>query len=166
MINIHPIFVHFPIALFSVYTFFEVLRFPFLTRQAWYFYVKAVLVIAGSLASFVTAATGLMAQKFMEGHPALEYHEFFALLTAVVFVVVALSYALSWYAREKAASGVILESWLVKLTQWIVNGKAVILLAVLGFITLTITGGLGGVMVYGTEADPFFKPVYNLLVGQ
>ena len=102
----------------------------------------------------------------MEGHPALPWHQRFAFATTAIFLIVAIYYALIWYARYRAESGIILKSRFVKLAQWVVNGKAVILLAILGFISVTITGGLGGAMVYGPDADPFFKPIYNFIIGK
>ena len=39
----------------------------------------------------------------------------------------------------------------------------VILLALVGLVCITITGGLGGTMVYGPNADPFFGVIYKLM---
>ncbi len=153
--NIHPIFVHFPIALFTLYAFFEVIRLPVLIRQAWYFYIKAVLVITGSATSFMAVITGNMAKKFMAGHPALQLHERFGFATTIIFVVIAVAYIFAWKSKESG-----LENFGSKL----VNSKWVIILAVLGFACLTITGGLGGAMVYGPDADPLFRPIYRFLI--
>jgi uncharacterized membrane protein len=162
--NIHPIVVHFPIALLTLYSIFEIARFPFLTKQPWYFFIKAVLVILGSLVSGAALLTGQLSEKFQEGNPVLEYHEFFAYSTAAIFGLIALLYALTWYADHRAQQGVSLQSRLVRFSQFIVKGKLIILLVLLGLMCVTITGGLGGVMVFGPDADPFFKPIYQLLM--
>jgi hypothetical protein len=55
--------------------------------------------------------------------------------------------------------------WMMKIrvAHFIVETPFVILMAVLGLICITITGGLGGTMVYGTQADPFFGIIYKLM---
>ncbi len=164
--NIHPIVVHFPIALLTLYSIFEIARFPFLVRQPWYFFIKAVLVILGSAASGVAVLTGQFSEKFQEGNPVLEYHEFFAYSTAAIFGLIALLYLITWYADYRAQQGIILQSKLVAVSKFVVKGKLAILLSLLGLMCVTITGGLGGVMVFGPEADPFFKPIYNILLGK
>jgi hypothetical protein len=53
---------------------------------------------------------------------------------------------------------------LINLANKLLEFKIIILLALLGLVLITITGGLGGAMVYGPNADPFFKPVFELLI--
>lgn len=43
--NIHPFLVHFPIALFCVYTILECVRFQVVIKQPYWFYLKAGIVI-------------------------------------------------------------------------------------------------------------------------
>ena len=62
--NLHPIFVHFPIALFTLYALLECARFKKLQEQTYYFYLKAFLVITGGLAS--SAAYITMAQTLTQ----------------------------------------------------------------------------------------------------
>lgn len=166
--NLHPVFVHFPIALLTIYSLFEIFRLNILTRQAWYFYLKAVLVIAGAVMAAPTILTGLYVGRKLEGDkflgPIVEMHERFAFFTAGIFIVIALAYVLAWYAQEKLKQGIVFESKLIKFAQALVKGKWTIALAVLGFISLTITGGIGGAMVFGPEAGPFFKPVFEFLI--
>lgn len=164
--NLHPIIVHFPIALLTLYAVMEILRLPFLTRQQWYFFMKAVLVILGSLASWFGVLSGTLSEKFQAGNPVLDYHEFFAYSTAIIFSVIALCYALAWYSDYMNQNGVVLDSKIVKFAKEIVKNYLVIILALLGLACVTITGGLGGVMVFGPDADPFFKPIYNVLLGK
>lgn len=162
--NIHPIFVHFPIGLLTLYAFFEVFRLVILTRQNWYFFIKANLAIFGFLGSIATFITGQMSEEFMKGHPALEVHERFAFLSVFTFGIIALLYAMAWYEKVKIEKGIVLEHSVIKFSHKIVFGKIIIVLAILGFMFLTITGGIGGAMVYGENADPLFTPIYKLLV--
>jgi hypothetical protein len=73
-------------------------------------------------------------------------------------------YALAWYSDYRAQQGISLQSRLVGFSEYVVKGKLIIFLAILGLMCVTITGGLGGVMVFGPDADPFFKPIYQLLM--
>ena len=43
--NIHPIFVHFPIALLTLYSLAELIRWRRITELAYWFYVKAFAMI-------------------------------------------------------------------------------------------------------------------------
>lgn len=161
--NIHPIFVHFPVAFFTIYALAEIVRFNFLTRQPFWFYVKAVLVIVGSASSVVTLTTGLMVEKYMVGHPALPYHKFFAFFTAGLFAIIALSYALVWINKEKQIQNNLWQT-AVNCARGIVESKLIVILALLGLISVTITGGFGGIMAYGEGADPFFTYFYKLFI--
>jgi hypothetical protein len=57
-------------------------------------------------------------------------------------------------------------NFLLMLAKFFVETKFVILLAIAGLICVTITGGLGGAMAFGPQADPLFEPVYHWLTGQ
>lgn len=54
--NIHPLFVHFPIGILVLYTAFEFARLKFITKQQFYIPLKSILAILGT-----AAALGLVA---------------------------------------------------------------------------------------------------------
>jgi uncharacterized membrane protein len=146
--NIHPIFVHFPIALLSTYAVLELFRFSFLTRQPYWFYVKATLVILGTSSGYATLVTGVMAESLVKDqsyHPLISLHELWALVSMGIFTIIALIYLWSWY------KGV-----------FVMKSKLVVVLALAGIISLLITGALGGSIVFGPNTDPFAHWVYNL----
>lgn len=64
--NIHPLFVHFPIALLTVYAVAELLRFKRLTSQVWWWNVKTLLLGVGLLGGFATLQTGEIAEELIE----------------------------------------------------------------------------------------------------
>ena len=172
--NLHVIVVHYPIAFLTVYALFELLRFRRLLNQPFWFYVKAVLVILGSLGAGAALITGKMAKELFSGvsslEPVVSLHEKFAQTTTIIFAVLAVSYLVIWLNRENFSSifspdTVLAKIWnfLGKLAHVLVETKLAILLALAGLICVTLTGGLGGAMAFGPDADPFFKPIYNLL---
>ena len=128
---LHPIVIHFPIALLTVYSILEIIRFKNDDT-------KRVLVILGTLGAYVAALTG----PGGEGVRILDMHELFAKLTIIIYSLIAISYI----DRE-----------------FIKKTSILIILALLGLASITITGGLGGAMVYGTSFDPFMAPVFKLL---
>lgn len=145
--NIHPIVVHFPIALLTVYSLMECLRFRKVLELPHWFSIKASFVILGALgaaAAYVSGPEG--AARSLLG----EMHESFAFATLVIFAGIALMYALEWFFPSKY-SNVVMRPYII------------VPLALAGLVVVTITGGLGGALVYGTTFDPFMAPVFRLL---
>jgi uncharacterized membrane protein len=178
--NIHPLFVHFPIALLVVYSFLEIGAYflPALRRQTWVFGVKVFLLIAGALSALLALATGGMAEDLIQNTNqyafVLEVHAPFAATTTVVYLVLLAAYLVRWldisglgdrnvgtnslFARiwsfKKSVTHIVLDTWLLPF------------LALLGFALLTITGGLGAAIVYGPNIDPLVSFVYHLFWAQ
>ncbi len=177
--NIHPILVHFPVALLAIYSLLELIRWNKITSQPYWFYVKAMFVCVGGLAALAALATGDTAVEGVRNGlftPAvsnymdvIHLHETFADISIVVFGLIAASYLLTWIDRTNFVNRFkSLESlwrFLAKIASIIQRPVLLVLLAVIGLIAITITGGLGGVIVFGPDADPFFKIVYQILIG-
>lgn len=172
--NIHPIFVHFPIALLTIYSVLELIRFNKILNLPYWFYVKAIFVIFGSLGAVAAFITGRMSAQGIpvtsELFRIVEMHERFAIATNIIFGILALSYLVLWLNKENISRFFInkprlAKIWTIKLNiaKFVVETKLVILLALAGLICITITGGIGGAMVFGPDADPFFKPMYMFL---
>lgn len=171
--NIHPIFVHFPVAFLTLYAVLEILRFKVLLKQSFWFYLKAVLVIVGVLGAAAALATGDLASEILlkqhrELHDLVEMHETFAGLTFVTFLVLASGYAILWVKQYNFAwlsrENFIGKAWKVKMYfgHLIAETPLVWILALVGLVSITITGALGGSIVYGHLGDPFTSFVYNL----
>jgi len=88
MQNIHPMFVHFPLALLSVGLLFDVLGY-FLKKQSlshagWWCFALGVI------SAIVTVFTGIQAEHTVsvsgEAHEILEQHEHFQTYSTIVFV--------------------------------------------------------------------------------
>jgi uncharacterized membrane protein len=185
--NLHPIFVHFPIALLTLYSIAEFLRFKKLNGRPWWFYFKTIVVVIGELGAIAALITGDTAKQAYRGNQVARHiisvHSDWAVITSVIYGVVALAYFLVFLEREgffgflrkklqtdpqensyarilsvfsltTAFAARALESWIM------------IPLALLGFIAVTITGALGGSVVYGSQTDIFTQFVAHLFLGQ
>jgi len=148
--DLHPIFVHFPIALLTVYGVLELIRFRKVCEKPYWFYVKAVLAIFGSLGAIAAFATG--PDEIAHASKLGEMHANFALATLILSGIIALHYLLRWLRHAGYHHGI------PAIPNWLLVLLALVLLA-----SVTITGGLGGALVYGTHFDPLMKPVFQFL---
>lgn len=149
--NLHPIVVHFPIGLLTFYAVLELIRFKRIAEKPYWMNIKAILAIFG----FLTALAAYLTGPEVEGGAApriLEMHETFASATLLIFGIIALNYLLRWARHEGIHHRIPM-----------LPNRVVITLAILGLVAITITGGLGGAMVYGTNFDPFMAPIFQLL---
>ena len=177
--NLHPIFVHFPVALLTVYALMELVRFKKVTNQPYWFYLKAVFLMIGGLGALAALYTGDMAKASVRAgdfHAAISnfnqvvnMHENFADYTVAIFGILAACYLFLWMERlnfsllMKKIKLFPVWKFLLALAHFFVETRFVIFMALAGLVCVTITGGLGGVMVYGVNADPFFGVVYHML---
>lgn len=171
--NLHPIFVHFPIALLTVYAVLELVPFKRLTEQVYWFYVKASLLILGTGGAFVALQTGEIAEHIVrnaDNRNLIETHATSAVITSWIFGLLALAYLVSWIRRATTRDFGTLPyvGWIWKLllsiTNIVMRRPVTITLAFLGIIAVTITGALGGSIVYGPDIDPVAQFFYDLLV--
>lgn len=175
--NIHPIFVHFPVALFTLYSLTELIRFRKLTVNSNWILIKAFLVIVGTLSAYATILTGEAAEHlYLQSHPGMENvvetHQFFALSTTVIFTIISVTYLVrliktSGYEQKVKNIFGLKQLWQpITLVSGFLGRPAVaIVFALIGLCAITITGALGGSLVYGPDVDPFVSFIYRLLVG-
>ena len=132
MPNLHPILVHFPIAILSLGLLFDlialIMRSPELESAGWW------SQLAGTVALAATVASGLMAGKTVavpdSARATLEYHEQLAFLTAALY-----SLLLLWRLAARTQ--------LPRKLQ-----PLFLLLMVLALAALWTGGFLGGELVY------------------
>lgn len=171
--NIHPIFVHFPIALLTVYAILELVRFKKITNQAYYFYVKACILIVGTLGAFASLSTGDLAEGAVARalRPLVEIHSTFAALSTWIFAALSIVYLVTWISKtdynQKLINSKISKIWnqiLVIATKILNNSFIMIILSLAGLLAITMTGALGGAIVYGPEVDPIVSFFYRLVM--
>ena len=164
--NIHPIFVHFPIAMLFVYSLIKIIPFQKWFPKVSWKQIELVLLVIGVLGACAALYTGGVAEDLVHpNHQLTEMHSTFAGLStglygALLFgeLLVFLTPAIIPKLKIKKLTVTLI--WIQKLlTQKIVSE----ILALLGFIAITITGLLGGAIVYGATADPIAGFVLKLL---
>ncbi|MCA9349238.1 hypothetical protein KC878_03835 [Candidatus Saccharibacteria bacterium] len=167
--NIHPIIVHFPVALLTLASVLAVImqfnRFAKYRKQLSFAYRMLLLIgLAGALVARMTGEAA--AELTVRDHDLLERHELFSSLATIfygllVFIeflpsVVAFAAKRNWLKPKTKRS-------ILQFAQKLANPKLVSIMAILAVISLVVTGMLGGAMVYGETADPLTKYVLQLL---
>ncbi len=171
ILNVHPIFVHFPIALLTTYGVLELIRFKKITSQPYWFYIKGMLVIVGAMASYVAAFFGDIAKSYItdsNSRAIISKHEFWAHLTIIIFTILAIGYVIQWLKKTVAIQfqkPIFSRIWtiIINLQIIVTETKLTLLLALAGVLAITITGALGGTVVYGKGNDPFTDFIFNLV---
>jgi uncharacterized membrane protein len=158
--NIHPLVVHFPIALLTLYSALEVLR--RFTKQDFWKPLRAFLVIVGAIGAFASLQTGEIAeQAYGEGmRNVLEMHKVMATVTTYVYALLAVLYGIDILESRGYLKSVTLLS---SIKKTVLNSPLADLLAIIGFATLGLVGALGGILVYGPDADFATSIVYKML---
>lgn len=164
--NIHPIIVHFPIALLFVYSILKVLPLKrWFPNGAWK-HIKRALLFFGTLGAFAALSTGELAENFTHANRALvEAHSTFATIATWIYGSLLAGEIASIIRSEYGTK--INSSFVLKCLSWIerifCQHFFSRILAIVGLIAITVTGLLGGVMVYGTTADPLAGIVLKIL---
>src|SRR6266404_1408859 len=102
--NIHPIFVHFPIALLTIYALLELIIFKKVNSQDYWFYIKASFAILGSLATATALYTGSMAEDLIPRGNATRHlvsiHSDWAVAATTIFGVLGFCYLVEWINKQ------------------------------------------------------------------
>jgi uncharacterized membrane protein len=96
--TLHPVIVHFPIALLLIAPIFIVIGAVLPKERGRFFLIAALLLILmGTLATFVARSTGEAAEKYAQKssqiNAVLEHHEEMAETTSIVFAVLSVIFA-------------------------------------------------------------------------
>jgi uncharacterized membrane protein len=164
--NIHPIIVHFPVALLFLYSVIKILPFAkFFPKVAWRD-IERVLLVFGVLGAFAASATGEIAEKLVSpNHDLVEAHSVFAEASTWLYGVLLLGEIFAIINKTIIAKiniG-ILTKFGAFIEKTFCDSKLSIFIALLGFVAIAVTGLLGGVMMYGLTADPFAPYVLKIL---
>lgn len=166
--NIHPIVVHFPVALLFIYSVLKVLPMKrWAPRFAWSDVERVFLVLGfgGALMALSTGETAEHLVRSASNRDLIEVHSVFANASVAFYGALLLAEVISvlhaWSAFRTKFSK--LDNFLNHIYNFLTKPLISKLLALLGLVALSITGLLGGVLVYGVSADPFAPLVLKLL---
>jgi uncharacterized membrane protein len=163
-LNVHPIFVHFPIAFLTTYALAEMVKWKTLTSKAYWTIVKGAMLTVGVLGAFVALVTGNLANHAVgnaSNAALITMHAGLAGLTTLYFLILFALY-LAHLAKMQMSQP---HSWIVladKVYVAVVTSWFGILVGLLGLALITVVGALGGAIVYGPNIDPVVSFVYSL----
>ncbi len=166
MYNIHPIIVHFPIAFLFIYSVIKILPFSkWMPSIAWK-QIERLILLIGFLGALAANSTGEIAEDLVRPNQQLvETHSFFAGASILFYGLILLGEVLTLLIPFMIQKFNIIP--LIKLFTFfeklLTNKALVLLLAFLGLISISITGMLGGIMVYGLSADPLAPIILKIL---
>jgi len=163
--NLHPIFVHFPIAFLLLYSLLLILPIEKWFPKVSWKPLRIVLIIAGLAGALLATSTGEVAADITRpDRDILDMHEWFAGASNFVYSVLLASEIWSWLETTVKRLKVEILSKLIKFIGNLITHKlTTVLLSILGLVCISITGMLGGIMVYGVSADPLAGPLLKLL---
>lgn len=156
--NIHPIFVHFPIALLSMYAFFECLRFKKLLNSPTWVAIKAIFLVLGTLSALAALQTGETAEQILGRSDLIQMHSLWASIATYIFGFLALIYISIFINQHHSQK---LNQKVLSLIIDFQKSFLITFVALTGLIALTIAGGLGGAIVYGSNVDPIVQFIYE-----
>lgn len=167
-VNVHPLLVHFPLTFFITYAIFELIPFKKITKQPFWFYIKAILVFLGVVSAFVAGIAGKIIQPQFAEKTLVSIHEHVNESATAIFAIIAFSYLIAWLQQDNnkqykqkfgkfwsialKIGGIVLHTWLIYV------------LALIGLVLIMLGGTLGGIIVYGPNLDPITSFVYSLLI--
>ena len=165
--NIHPIIIHFPIALLVVYSLLEMVS---IFSWKWVPSLKVTkqfLLFVWTIWVFFALQTWDLASDIWEYPKNLVHeHERRANISYILYIVLSVYYLLTFEFVQNLLQKV--HKNIVPLIKKIQEQKYISIivatLATLWIIALTITWALGGAISHWPDTDPIVKIIYNIFV--
>jgi uncharacterized membrane protein len=166
MYNIHPIFVHFPIALLFIYSVIKIIPFQkWLPKISW-IQIERVLLFVGVLGAFSALYTGDIAEHLTDpNRQIVELHSSLAYLSTFLYGLLFIGELLAIFSPifVKKFNNFTVNKFIAFFEKILTDRIFGIVVSLFGLLAISLTGLLGGVLVYGTSADPIAGLVLKLL---
>jgi uncharacterized membrane protein len=165
--NLHPLFVHFPIALLFLYSIIKILPLKkWFPSVAWRD-IERVLLVVGLLGACAALLTGDTAEHLVRPNRQLvDAHSTFGALATWIYGALLAGEIAAVINTKRYIYGKgwqFVSSILRFLEQVLCNPLLSGILAFIGLIAISVTGLLGGTIAYGLTADPFAGTVLKIL---
>ncbi len=172
--NIHPLFVHFPIGIVGAFVILELIALlsTRIRNAPWVHPAKVFLVTIAALSFIPVFPTGEMAMELLpQNAPArqiVETHEMFGGITFAIFAIIALGYLILDISTGRIPLSEklkFLRGTIMRLStgaRWLIETPMRWVLIVAGVIAILVTGALGAAMVYGPTVDPIVQWIYQI----
>jgi uncharacterized membrane protein len=150
--DLHPFFVHFPIALLIIYPFLEII----VSNNSSEFWnsLKLWFLGLGLAGAGVSFLTGSIAEETLRVRSNIVgAHEFFASLTIWIFGFLFVVRFLKWLGEYRPNWFTGQLGILLKVSNFFYKRTWLGAAAFLGLISISFTGALGAALVYGPKGD-------------
>lgn len=166
--NIHPIVVHFPIALLTLYSLLEIASLFGRRRTKKLEQTKLFLLFVGTIGTFFALQSGEMAEDYlgMKWSSLIHTHEEFAEKTYTIYIIICIYYLLiigkTYNLQHRLPPS--LQRIITTILDRKYTSYLIIVLAAVWLMFLTITGALGWAISQWPDADPIVRLMYDLFV--
>lgn len=156
--NIHPMIVHFPVALLTLYALYEIISsvFPKINNRA----LKTLMLIIGFISGRLALMTWEIAEHIKWESDLVRIHSQIWEITIAIFGLLMAVYfcrymgTKNWFGfpfmRRKLDE---ISVWMTTFLAWIEKWRLGILIGIVWLALMTAVGGFGGAIAYGCDMD-------------
>lgn len=126
--------------------------------------IERTLLVVGVLGAFAASTTGEIAEELVRpDHALVEMHSLFAGISTWLYGALLVGELAAWLRNRFQTMPKVLTQITLVLDRVLCNSVLSRIIALAAIIAISVTGLLGGVMVYGTSADPIAGFVLKIL---
>ncbi len=167
--SVHPAVVHMPLGILTLYAVLELIPIRKMWTDPRWLLAKRVMLFFGTLGIILAVQTGQeRGGENIESGSILEFHSRVGTNAAWIFGILAFGQLVMlvspFFTRKFGKNETLYVIWKVieRIAKFLTMRPVIVVGALFGLAVLTLTGALGGSMVYGPEADPMVSMIYKI----